>query len=155
MAAPRMPRRAKTRPQQRRASAARLAAVFCRLLLRGGFVLAPLLACRPAVAACVDPATLAHTTVGITRHFAADEQQAAAGLIGIRGTGWFLSPTAMATAGHVAVAMKLSQQNWKQVEIRDGDNKRMIAVRARSLAGADVEKIAVLELQTAFPQGRA
>jgi hypothetical protein len=51
--------------------------------------------------------------------------------------------------------MKLSQQHWKEVQIRDGDSTRMIAVRVRSLAGAHAEKIAVLELQTAFPQGQS
>jgi hypothetical protein len=133
---------------------------FCRWLWRGtglptGLVLAPLFANTPATATCVDPATLAHSTVSITRHFDEEERKAEAGVIGIRGTAWFLSPKAMATAGHVAAAMKLSQLNWKEVELLDGDSRRPIGVRVRNLAGAHAEKIAVLELQTAFPHGQS
>jgi hypothetical protein len=70
--------------------------------------------------------------------------------LGVRGTGWFLSPTSMATVEHVAAGMNLSDQSWKQVEIRTGENRQSIAVRIRQLVGTHAEKIAVLELQTAF-----
>ena len=100
-------------------------------------------------AACVDPSTLVHSTVSITRYF--DEGEQKAGVLGIRGTAWFLSPTSMVTAEHVATAMRLSDEDWKQVEILEGENKRSIAVRIQRLAGSHAEKIAVLELRAAYP----
>src|SRR5262245_47293008 len=66
-----------------------------------------LLAGSPAPAVCVDPSTLSHSTVSITRHFDQEGQRVSDGLLGIRGTAWFLSPTSLVTAGHVAVAMNL------------------------------------------------
>jgi hypothetical protein len=101
-------------------------------------------------AGCVDPASLAHSTVGVMRYFDEDDREAQHGLLGVRGTGWFLSPTSMATVEHVAAGMNLSDQSWKQVEIRTGENRQSIAVRIRQLVGTHAEKIAVLELQTAF-----
>jgi hypothetical protein len=50
-------------------------------------------------AACVDPATVAHSTASITRYFD-DGEKAPIGVTGIRGTGWFLSPTSIVTVGH-------------------------------------------------------
>jgi hypothetical protein len=46
-----------------------------------------------AHAACVDLAQLAHSTVNIMRYFDEAERDARPDLIGIMGTGWFLSPT--------------------------------------------------------------
>jgi hypothetical protein len=120
-----------------------------------GSLLFLFLACSRAGAACVDPATLAHSTVSITRHYDDEEQKADPGLLGICGTAWFLSPTEMVTAGHVAEAMTLSNRNWKEVEIRGGENKQSIAVRVLRLAGSHSEKIAVLELRSAFPGAQA
>jgi hypothetical protein len=56
----------------------------------------------------------------------------------------------MVTVEHVAAAMGLSSQNWKQVDILEGENKRSIDVRILRLAGSHSEKIAVLELRVAF-----
>ena len=70
-------------------------------------------------------------------------------MLGVRGTGWFLSPTSIVTVEHVAAAMKLSEQDWKQVEIGTGESRQSVPVRIQRLAGYG-EKIAVLELQTAF-----
>jgi hypothetical protein len=102
-----------------------------------------------AEAACVDPATLAHSTVSITRHFDDKEQAARPGVLGIRGTGWFLSPTSMVTVEHVAASMKLSDQDWKEIELRRGEYTQSLPARVQRLAGSHAEKIAVLELQTA------
>src|SRR5262245_26695933 len=121
----------------------------------GLWLLLVMLGCARAEAGCVDPATLTHSTVSITRHFSEEERQAEAGLLGIRGTGWFLSQTSMATAGHVAEAMRLSAQDWKEIEISDGENTQAIAVRVQQLAGSHAEKIAVLELRRAFAGGRS
>ena len=111
-------------------------------------------ACARAEAGCVDPATLAHSTVSIMRYFDDSEQQARPDLLGIRATGWFLSPTALVTVDHVATAMNLSEQGWKEIEIRKGESKQSIPVRIQRLAGASAQKIVVLELQAAFSDAR-
>jgi hypothetical protein len=105
-------------------------------------------------AGCVDSASLDRSTVGIARYFDAEERQADPGVLGVRGTGWFLSPTYVATVEHVATGMNLSQERWKQIEIRSEEKRESIAVRIRQLLGGHAEKIAVLELQTAFPGAR-
>jgi hypothetical protein len=103
-----------------------------------------------AAAACIDPLAVAHSTMSIMRHFDQTELETHPGLLGIRGTGWFLSPTSMVTVEHVAEAMGLSDQDWKQIEIVSGDITQPALVRVRRVAGANKEKIAVLELQTPF-----
>jgi hypothetical protein len=107
------------------------------------------LAGSPAAATCVDPATLARSTVSITRYFDGKDSKADADLLGIRGTAWFLSPTSIVTVEHVATAMDLGP-DWKQVDILEGENKQSVDVRIQRLAGSHSEKIAVLELRTAF-----
>ena len=107
-----------------------------------------------AVAECIDATTLTHSTAGITSYFDDDERKANPGLLGIRGTGWFLSPTSMVTAEHVATAMRLSDQSWKQVEILDGETKQSTAVRILRVAGSNQEKIAVLELRSEYSGAR-
>ena len=57
----------------------------------------------------------------------------------------------MVTVAHVAEAMHLTAQAWTEIEIRDGDTTQSIPVRLSRLAGEHAEKIAVLELRTAFP----
>jgi hypothetical protein len=113
-------------------------------------ILVLVVASSRAEAGCIDPAALADSTVSITRHFDDKEMEARPGTLGIRGTGWFLSPTSMVTAGHVATAMNLSDQDWKPVEIRHGNNEQSVPARIQRLAGSHAEKIAVLELQIAF-----
>jgi hypothetical protein len=115
------------------------------------FVLVLVVTCSRVEAACLDPATVTHSTVSIARDFNEEESKAQPGIIGIRGTAWFLSSRLLVTAAHVAEAMQLSAQEWKELEIRDGESKRSVAVRVRHLAGPQVEKIAVLELRSAIP----
>ena len=112
-------------------------------------ILVLVLASTPVEAGCVDPATLAQSTVSITRHFDDKEQEARPGVLAVRGTGWFLSPTSIVTVAHVAESMNLSDQNWKHVELRQGENTQSIPARIQRLAGSSRERIAVLELQTA------
>jgi len=102
-------------------------------------------------AACVDPSTIAPSTVSITRDFDAQERAAEPGVIGIRGTGWFLSPRLVVTAAHVAEAMHLSPQGWTELGIRESAESRSIAARILHVAGSQAEKIAVIELMTVFP----
>lgn len=101
-------------------------------------------------AACVDAATLAHSTVRITRYFPDEERRANTDLFGIRGTAWFSSSTSLVTVEHVAAAMGLSGQDWKQVEILEEGRKRTIEVRILRLAGTQAEKVAVLELRAEY-----
>jgi hypothetical protein len=108
-----------------------------------------------AKAACIDPATLVRSTVNITREFEADERKDAPAILGIRGTGWFLSPRLMVTAAHVAEAMRLSAQDWKQIELRESDRGQVIPARILRVAGSHAEKVAVIELKAAFPSAAA
>jgi hypothetical protein len=102
-------------------------------------------------ASCIDPSTLVHSAVGITREFTAEEQAAAPGILGIRGTGWFLSAQSVVTAAHVAEAMHLSPQGWTTVELRDGASTLALPARLAGVVGAHAEKMAVIELRKPFP----
>lgn len=106
-------------------------------------------------ARCVDPSTLVRSTVSITREFDEEERKAAPGILGIRGTGWFLSPQLIVTAAHVVEAMHLSADDWKEIEIRERESRESILARILRLAGSRGEKMAVLELKTAFPNAVA
>jgi Trypsin-like peptidase domain len=98
-------------------------------------------------AACVDPTQLARSAVSIMRYFDDAEHDARPDLIGIRGTGSFLSPTTILSAEHVTAAMKLSTEDWKPLEIVNGDGSQFIAARIQRLAGSQADKLAVIELQ--------
>jgi len=124
----------------------------CRLF---GLGLGLVLASTPVEAGCVDPAQLAHSTVSIIRHFDDAERGARPDLIGIQGTGWFLSPTMIVTAEHVTAGMRLSTEDWKPLEIVDGDGSQLIAARIQRLAGSEAERLAVIELQRAVPVARS
>jgi hypothetical protein len=117
--------------------------------------LALIVASSAAAAACIDPVALAHSTMSIMRHFDDKELEKHPGLLGIRGTGWFLSPTSIVTVEHVAAAMNLTGQDWKQVEIGSEDNTQPAVVRVQRIAGTNREKIAVLELQTPFSSAQS
>jgi len=107
-------------------------------------------------AACIEPAQLAHSAVSITHYFD-DRERAAAkpGLVGTRGTAWFLSPATVVTAEHVSAGMMLSTQDWKSLEIRDGDEVRSVPARVERVVGSGAEKLAVLALQSEFPAARS
>jgi hypothetical protein len=100
-----------------------------------------------ANADCVDPMQLTQSTVRIARYFDDGENTARPDLAAIKGTAWFLSPTSIVTAEHVAAAMLLSAQDWKTLEIESGNGSRSIKARIRRVAGAEPEKLAVIELQ--------
>jgi len=118
-------------------------------------LLVPLIEPQLSIAACVDPAQLTHSTVSIMRHFDDAERDARPPLVGVRGTGWFLSPTTIVTAEHVTAAMKLSTENWKPLEIADGDRSQFIAARVQRVAGAAAERLAVIELKHAVPEAKS
>jgi Trypsin-like peptidase domain len=102
-------------------------------------------------AACVDPSALVRSTVNISREFDAQERQTTPELLGVRGTGWFLSARLIVTAAHVAEAMHLAAPDWKEIEIRERDSAISLPARILRLVGSDAERIAVLELEAPFP----
>ena len=116
--------------------------------------LVPFLTSSRAEAACVDLAMSAHATVSITRNFDEEERRVEPDLLGIRGTGWFLSARSLVTVAHVAEAMHLSPDSWTDIEIRDGEYKQSTPVRLLRVLGARSEKIAVLELKIPFSGAR-
>src|SRR5262249_59481309 len=70
---------------------------------------------------------------------------------GMGGRGWFFPPKLMVRGAHVAEAMQLSPEEWKDLEIRDTETSHSLSVRLLRTVGSDAEKIAVLKLRTAFP----
>jgi hypothetical protein len=105
---------------------------------------------------CIDSALLAHSTVSITRYFDdAERTTAKPDLLGIRGMGWFQSPTALVTIEHVATAMGLSTESWKVLDVQDGAETLLVRVRIQRLVGGGLEKLAVLELQDAMSAARS
>ena len=118
-------------------------------------VLILLLAAAPAAAQCIDPATLGPSIASITRRFDAADRDVPAGLAGVAGTGWFLSPTTLVTVEHVAEAMKLSRDTWHSITIGTGSDTQSVPARIRHLAGDGAERIAVLEFATAFAGARS
>jgi hypothetical protein len=108
-------------------------------------------------AACIDATQLTHTTVSIMRHFDGSERGARPDVVGIRGTGWFLSPTTIVTAEHVTAAMNLSTDDWKPLEIINENGSQFITARIQRVAGGPMEKLAIIELQRSVPaaQGAA
>jgi len=101
-------------------------------------------------ASCIDPSTLVQSTVGITRYFGEEERQPAPVILGVRGSGWFFSSRLIVTAAHVAEAMHLSATDWKEIEVRQSESKVSLPTRILRVAGSHSEKMAVLELRTAF-----
>jgi S1-C subfamily serine protease len=117
--------------------------LFCALFfLLGSF---------PAGAACIDSSALVQSTVGISREFSEEERKADPDELGVRGTGWFLASQVVVTVAHVAEAMHLSMQDWKDVEVRERGTTATIPVRILSMVGSRSERIAVLGLKASFP----
>ena len=130
-----------------RSQKATLSGVTRRLLLLLGVQIGLL---PSAGATCIDPATLVKTTVSIARYLDEEERKLAPGVVGIAGTGWFLTPQLLVTAAHVSEAMQLSSTHWKDIEFSDGKIRRMVAGRLHSLAGPLLEKMALLDLLVPF-----
>lgn len=124
-------------------------------IIMGAHIWWRLLAALPAFAgtwvhaACIDPAQFAHSTISISRYFDEEERGPRFEVIGITGTGWFLSETTIVTAAHVTDAMKLSERDWKMLEISGDKSGQRIGARLLRVAGDQVERLAVIELQHA------
>jgi hypothetical protein len=127
-----------------------------RIACRLSIALLMLVNAKSVQAACVDPAQFMQSTVNITRQFDDEEREGHGDVVAIRGTGWFLSSTAIVTAQHVTEAMKLLGARWKLLEIVDGQgNKQLLQARIQRIAGSQAEKLAIIELQRAFPAARS
>jgi trypsin-like peptidase len=106
-------------------------------------------------AACVNAPQLAHTAVSIMRHFDDAQRDAHPDLVGIRATGWFLTPTSIVTAEHVTAAMNLAVDEWKPIEIISESGGQFIPARIQRLAGGPLEKLAIIELQRAVTDSQS
>jgi hypothetical protein len=107
-----------------------------------------------AETSCIDPSSLARSTVGITRYFDAEERKAEPDVIGIQGTGWFRSKETIITVEHVAVAMGLSRETWKVITVQNNSGTFSIPARIRQVIGGSAEKLVVLEMQSPVPSAR-
>src|SRR5262249_62172051 len=71
-------------------------------------------------AGCINPVTLAHSTVGVIRYFEDNrKKEARHGGVGIRGTAWFLFPLSMVKVKHAASGMDISDHKSNQVEVQN------------------------------------
>ncbi|HZV20706.1 MAG TPA: serine protease [Hyphomicrobiales bacterium] len=105
--------------------------------------------------ACVNPATLAHSTVGITLHSSEQlRKQDPAAATGVRGTAWFTSPTILVTAAHVIESLHLVASEWTEAELLDGTDVQQRYVRLHHFAGPLAERLAFFELQASFPAAK-
>jgi trypsin-like peptidase len=111
------------------------------------FLLATLTLSGSAGASCIEPSTLVRSTASLTRHFSDEQRREAPAILGIRGTGWFLSRQSIVTAAHVAEAMRLSPAEWTEIELGEEDSRHLVSARILRVAGSLAEKMAVLELK--------
>jgi len=108
--------------------------------------------CARAEDACIDPSTLATTTVSITRYFTADEKPRPS-LDGYRATAWFYSSTRylVSIAHFVDDAPLLPRGEWRKVDVRQRDVTVQVSARLLAVVRALPEGFAIFELQEPFP----
>src|SRR5262245_47347272 len=114
------------------------------------FVLAMLAVSNDAKASCIEPSTLVRSTASLIRPFSDEQRKEAPAILGIRGTGWFLSLQSIVTAAHVAEAMRLSPEEWTEIELGEGDTRQVVSARSLRVVGSLAEKMAVLELRASL-----
>jgi hypothetical protein len=101
--------------------------------------------CARAEDTCIDPSTLAATTVSITRYFTADEKPRPS-LDGYRATAWFYRSTRylVSIAHFVDDATVLPRGEWRNVEVRQRDvtvevsARLLVVVKALQIGRAHV-----------------
>jgi len=140
-----------TRPEQ--ASAGRVAH-----LTTGPMILVFMMAiaqCARAEDACIDPSTLAATTVSITRYFTADEKPQPS-LDGYRATAWFYGSTRylVSIAHFVDDAPVLPRGEWRKVDVRQRDVTVQVSARLLAVVRAVPEGFAIFELREPFPNAQ-
>jgi hypothetical protein len=132
----------------------------CKLLL-GGFgraimilVVLLMVIAQSALAqdACIDPSTLATTTVGITRYFTAEEKPQPS-LRGYRATAWFYGSTRylVSIAHFVDDAPVLPRGEWRTLDLQHGDVTAQVDARLLTVIKALPEGFALFELRQPFP----
>src|SRR5260370_30570199 len=111
--------------------------------------------CARAEDACIDPSTLAPTTVSITRYFTADEKPRPS-LDGYRATAWFYSSTRylVSIAHFVDDAPLLPRGEWRKVDVRQRDVTVQVSARLLSVVRALPEGFALFELREPFPNAQ-
>jgi hypothetical protein len=111
--------------------------------------------CARAEDACIDPSTLAATTVSITRYFTADEKPRPS-LDGYRATAWFYGSTRylISIAHFVDDAPALPRGEWRKVDVQQRDVTVQVSARLLAVVRASPEGFALFELQEPFPNAR-
>ena len=111
--------------------------------------------CARAEDACIDPSTLAATTVSITRYFTADEKPRPS-LDGYRATAWFYGSTRylVSIAHFVDDAPVLPRGEWRKVDVQQRDVTVQVSARLLSVVRALPEGFALFELREPFPNAR-
>jgi hypothetical protein len=111
--------------------------------------------CARAEDACVDPSTLAATTVSITRYFTADENPPPS-LDGYRATAWFYGSTRylVSIAHFVDDAPVLPRGEWRKVDVRQRDVTVQVSARLLAVVRALPEGFAIFELREPFPNAQ-
>jgi hypothetical protein len=111
--------------------------------------------CARAEDACIDPSTLAPTTVSITRYFTADEKPRPS-LEGYRATAWFYGSTRylISIAHFVDDAPALPRGEWRKIDVQQRDVTVQVSARLLAVVKALPEGFAIFELQEPFPNAR-
>jgi hypothetical protein len=111
--------------------------------------------CARAEDACIDPSTLAATTVSITRYFTADEKPRPS-LDGYRATAWFYGSTRylVSIAHFVDDAPVLPRGEWRKVDVRQRDVTVEVNARLLAVVRALPEGFAIFELREPFPNAQ-
>jgi hypothetical protein len=111
--------------------------------------------CARAEDACIDPSTLAATTVGITRYFTAEEKPRPS-LDGFRATAWFYSSTRylVSIAHFVDDAPVLPRGEWRKVDLQQRDVTVQVSARLLAVVTALPEGFAIFELREPFPNAQ-
>jgi hypothetical protein len=111
--------------------------------------------CARAEDTCIDPSTLAATTVSITRYFTADEKLRPS-LDGYRATAWFYGSTRylVSIAHFVDDAPVLPRGEWRKVDVRQRDVTVQVSARLLAVVTALPEGFAIFELREPFPNAQ-
>lgn len=111
--------------------------------------------CARAEDACIDPSTLAATTVSITRYFTAEEKPRPS-LDGYRATAWFYPNTRhlVSIAHFVDDAPMLPRNEWRKVEVRQRNVTVEVSARLVAVVKALPEGFAIFELKEPFPNAQ-
>ena len=120
--------------------------------------LAPFVAAADAVPSCTKPAALAlvDSTVSIVREFPTER-----GTRLVSGSAWGFAPQTLATVGHVARDLRLSESDWQPLTIarseeEHGEAKAVLLTEARIIkqnTEAAEEAAVLIELRDPLPEG--